>query len=171
MIHIEQSPGTFHRPGLIVCPCSATPALLRATLPLMVLSADLKRSAAGHKSHERLLEAPQAARPVTDGASALSLKQQRINGSARGHRAGPQGRLQAAAAGRVIIQDSGGARQEAGVGRLGRENGAIGLEDALMQQPTLMGSHVPAGNGRTQTAALTGLFDIRRSAKYPRSRL
>lgn len=94
MIHIEQSPGTFHHPALIVCPRSATPALLRATLPLMVLSADLKRSAAGHKSHERLLEAPQAARAVTNGASALSLKQQRINVSARGHRAGPLSRLQ-----------------------------------------------------------------------------
>lgn len=170
MIHIEQSPGTFHHPGLIVCPRSATPALLRATLPLMVLSADLKRSAAGHKSHERLPEAPQAARAVTDGASALSLKQQRINVSARGHRAGPQGRLQQPR-GRVIIQDGGGARQEAGVGRLGRENGAMVLEDALMQQPTLMGSHVPAGDGRSQTAALTGLFDVRRPAKCTRSRL
>lgn len=69
----------------------------------------------------------------------------------------------------MIIQDGGGARQEAGVGRLGRENGAMALEDALMQQPTLMGSHVPAGDGRTQTAALTGLFDVRRPAKCTRS--
>lgn len=50
MIHFSPLSGTAYHSGLIVCPCSATLALLRATLPLMVLSADLKRPASGHKS-------------------------------------------------------------------------------------------------------------------------
>lgn len=77
----------LRHPALIVCPPHC------ATLPLMVLSADLKRPAAGYKSQAPCCRRPQQA-AVTDGASARSLKQQRTSVSARRRRAGAQGRLQ-----------------------------------------------------------------------------
>lgn len=159
MIHFSHS-------GLIVCPCSATLVLLRATLPLMVLSADLKRCDVGRHKSQAPSPGGTAGGPVGNWWGVeLSLKQQRINVSARRCRAEPQGRLQQQ--GRVIIQDGGGARQEADTGRLGREK-RLG---AWTQQPTLMRLHVLTGKGRMQTIALTGLFDIWRSANCSRSGL
>lgn len=92
--------------------CCVPPCLLWSSQ----WTSNAPRRDTNHRS--RLLEAPQAAQPVTDEASALSLKQQRINVSVCRCRAEPRGRLQQQ--GRVIIQDSGGARPEAAVGRLGK---------------------------------------------------
>lgn len=94
----------------------------RCCMPPCLLWSSQRTSNAPRRdtNHRRCpLEAPQAAQPVTDGASALSLKQQCINVSVYRCTAEPQGRLQQE--GRVITQDSLGARQEAGARRLGRE--------------------------------------------------
>lgn len=122
----------------------------------------------------RLLEAPQAAQPVTDGASALSLKQQRINVSVRRCRAEPQGRLQQPGLGWLFRtaeepgRSQAGARQEPALEDLEGTSAFSALEDVWIQQPTLMRLHVLTGTGRMQTTALTGLFDTRRSANCSR---